>query len=158
MDLSANKFDLQYLTNPSFINQISCENTQPRISTEDLKFYKKRIFKVTKEYLRGKKRELDLDKDFEAYASSCIEYFKFIDKAEVIQEEYNSITKEQTSTIIDLSGVDICNNMMMKKKNDANPKITDHINIISTKTIKKIVFPQVRNINIKTSKFKNKTF
>jgi hypothetical protein len=158
MDLSANKFDLQYLTNPSFINQISCKNTHARISTEDLNFYKKRIFKVTKEYLRGKKRELDLDKDFEAYAFSCIEYFKFIDKAEVIQEEYNSMPSGRTSTIIDLSGVDICNNMMMKKRNDPIPKITDHINIKSTKTVKKIVLPQVRNINIKTTKFKNKTF
>jgi hypothetical protein len=154
MDYPANKFDLQFLTNPSFINQISSK-TPTRISPEDLNFYKKRIFKVTKEYLRGKKRDPDLDKDFEAYAFSCIEHFKFIDKAEIIQEEYLLMGKNPT--IIDPSGIRINNDIMMKKKKNPIPKITDHINITSTKTIKKMVLPLQRKINIKTDKFKNKS-
>ena len=101
------------LTNPSFINQISSNNVPTRISAEDLNFYKKRIFKVTKEYLRGKKRDPDLDKDFEAYAFSCIEHFKFIDKAEIIQEEYRHMG--ENPTIMDPSGVRINNDIMMKK-------------------------------------------
>ena len=155
MDSSANKFDLQFLANPSFINQISYKSTS-QMAQEDLEFYKKRIFKVTKEYLRGRKRDLDLDKDFEAYAFSCIEYFKFIDKAEIIQEEYKQMKKKQPSEI-DPSGVQIGNNIIMKKKKNPAPKITDHINIKTTRTVKKIVLPLQRQINIKTDKFKNKT-
>jgi len=154
MDSSANKFDLQFLANPSFMNQISYKSTSV-IAQEDLNFYKKRIFKVTKEYLRGGKRDFDLDKDFEAYAFSCIEYFKFIDKAEIIQEEYKQMKKKQPSEI-DPSGVHIGNNIIMKKKKNPTPKITDHINIKTTRTVKKIVLPLQRQINIKTDKFKNK--
>ena len=38
--------------------------------------------------LRGKKIETDIDKAFINYTKACIEYFKFIDKADIIQRDY----------------------------------------------------------------------
>ena len=35
-----------------------------------------------------------MDKIWEEYASACIEHFKFIDKAEVIQEDYKNFSKK----------------------------------------------------------------
>ena len=61
MDISANVYDLQFLTNPNLINKISNEK-RLGISPEDIKFYKKRIFVLTKNYLKGKKKDRDLDK------------------------------------------------------------------------------------------------
>jgi len=47
---------------------------------------------------------------------------------------------------------------MLNKKSPPAPRITDHINVKSSKikTTKKMIIPQQRNINIKTDKFKNK--
>ena len=61
MDVSANIYDLQFLTNPNLINKIT-NDKMLCISPEDIKFYKKRIFMLTKNYLKGKKRDRDLDK------------------------------------------------------------------------------------------------
>ncbi len=61
MDTSANIYDLQYLTNPNLMMRLS-NNYKSKISPVDLKFYKKRIFFLTKDYLKGKKRDKTLDK------------------------------------------------------------------------------------------------
>ena len=99
MDVSANIYDLQFLTNPNLINKIT-NDKMLCISPEDIKFYKKRIFMLTKNYLKGKKRDRDLDKIWQEYASACIAYFKFIDKAEVIQEDYKEYkTKKKNRKI-----------------------------------------------------------
>ena len=45
MDISANVYDLQFLTNPNLINKISNEK-RLGISPEDIKFYKKRNFET----------------------------------------------------------------------------------------------------------------
>lgn len=157
MDISSNIYDLQYLTNPNLMFKLSDEK-KCKISPGDLKFYKKRIFFLTKDYLKGKKKDKHLDKIWEEYASACIEHFKFIDKAEVIQEDYKNFSKKKGKTKIDKNIVKNSNELMMNKKTPPAPRITDHIKIKSTKTKtgKKLVIPKQRNINIKTDKFKNK--
>jgi hypothetical protein len=157
MDISANVYDLQFLTNPNLINKISNEK-RLGISPEDIKFYKKRIFVLTKNYLKGKKKDRDLDKIWEEYASACISHFKFIDKAEIIQEDYKEFKTKKKATKIDKNVIKNSNEFMINKKSPPAPRITDHINVKSTKikTTKKMIIPQQRNINIKTDKFKNK--
>jgi hypothetical protein len=157
MDISANVYDLQFLTNPNLINKISNEK-RLGISPEDIKFYKKRIFVLTKNYLKGKKKDRDLDKIWEEYASACIAHFKFIDKAEIIQEDYKEYKTKKKNTKIDKNVIKNSNEFMLNKKSPHAPRITDHINVKSTKikTAKKMIIPQQRNINIKTDKFKNK--
>ena len=157
MDTSANIYDLQYLTNPSLKMKLS-DAKKAKISPADLKFYKKRIFFLTKDYLKGKKKDRTLDKIWEEYALACIEYFKFIDKAEIIQEDYKNFSHKKEKTPINKDTVKNSNDFIMKKKTPPAPRITDHIKIKSTKlkTNKKMVIPKQRNINIKTDKFKNK--
>jgi hypothetical protein len=157
MDISANVYDLQFLTNPNLINKISNEK-RLGISPEDIKFYKKRIFVLTKNYLKGKKKDRDLDKIWEEYASACIAHFKFIDKAEIIQEDYKEFKTKKKTTKIDKNVIKNSNEFMLNKKSPPAPRITDHINVKSSKikTTKKMIIPQQRNINIKTDKFKNK--
>ena len=59
MDISANVYDLQFLTNPNLINKISNEK-RLGISPEDIKFYKKRIFVLTKNKMVGKQKNYHL--------------------------------------------------------------------------------------------------
>ena len=55
MDVSLNLIDLQYLTNPFEMNKIMKQKEGSFLSKKDLEFYKKRIFKQTKDMLRGEK-------------------------------------------------------------------------------------------------------
>ena len=153
MDVSANKYDLQFLTNPYLINKIST-NKKSNISPEDINFYKKRIFILTKNYLKGKSKDVDLDKIWEEYASKCIEYFKFVDKAEIIQEDYKDFSIKKNNVLIDKDVVKNSNEFMLNKKAPPAPRITDHINVKMSmiKTSKRIVIPQQRKLNIKTDK------
>ena len=41
-----------------------------------------------------KKRDKTLDKIWEEYALACIEHFKFVDKAEIIQEDYKNFSNK----------------------------------------------------------------
>jgi len=48
------------------------------------------------------------------------------------------------------------NNLMYKPKNVRHPKITDNIKIKSTKTVKPIIMPKTKKINLKDPKFREK--
>ena len=98
MDLSRNlQIDLLYLTNDRIRTRV--ENLENGINKEDLKFYRKRILQQTKNYLREGRLESVIDRAFDNYVDKLIEYYKFIDKKEIIQKEYenmkdNSVTEK----------------------------------------------------------------
>ena len=98
MDVSLNLIDLQYLTNPFEMNKIMKQKEGSFLSKKDLEFYKKRIFKLTKDMLRGEKVNTKVNKAFEHYAQVCIDHFKFMDKMELIQGELKDVKQEKTSS------------------------------------------------------------
>ena len=154
MDISLNLIDLQYLTNPTEMNKLLRNKNLSSVSMADLNFYKKRIFQLTKNMLRGKKITTKVDKAFENYARICIEHFKFIDKMEIIQKDYENITvttKETKSFNIEKS-----NSIMMKKKKPYRPKITDNIKIKTNRVVKPPIIPKQRTFNLKDPRFREK--
>ena len=90
------------------------ENLENGVNKEDLKFYRKRILQQTKNYLREGRLENSIDRAFDNYADKLIEYYKFIDKKEIIQKEYENM--EENSSI-DVKDIDILeeNKKMMKE-------------------------------------------
>jgi len=114
MDVSLNLIDLQYLTNPDQLTKLMQKKDLQQISCNDLNFYKKRIFQLTKEMLRGEKINSKVNKAFVNYAQTCIDYFKFTDKMELIQNDYKDIkppiNKKNTFNM------KTSNNMMLRKK------------------------------------------
>ena len=155
MDISLNLIDLEYLTNRSFLKNRGSK-TKVEIDTYDidLKFYRKRIFQLTKDFLTGHYVNADLKESFSNYSSSCIKYFKFIDKADTIQAVYspNENIKYTPSFITPLSA----DHLIMRSKEPAIIKIPDCMHIISTKNNKKIFLPKSLNINLKDPKFRTK--
>jgi hypothetical protein len=155
MDISMNLLDLQYLTNPTELNKITRTTDIFKLDKKEIQFYKKRIFQLTKDLLRNKKNNNKVEKAFQNYASICIEHFKFIDKMEIIQKDYENIQnndlKKETAFNIDNS-----NDLIFKKNKPKIPKITDNIKIKSTKIIKQPIIPKQRKYNLKSEKFKNK--
>lgn len=154
MDVSLNLIDLQYLTNPDKLTKLMQKKDLQQISRNDLDFYKKRIFQLTKDMLRGEKINTKVNKAFVNYAQICIDHFKFMDKMELIQNDYKDIkspvNKKNTFNMKN------SNSMMLRKKKPYRPRITDNIKIKSTRINTPPVIPKTRNFNLKDPKFREK--
>ena len=154
MDVSLNLIDLQYLTNPDKLTKLMQKKDLQQIPRNDLDFYKKRIFQSTKEMLRGEKINTKVNKAFVNYAQICIDHFKFMDKMELIQNDYKDIkspvNKKNTFNMKN------SNSMMLRKKKPYRPRITDNIKIKSTRINTPPVIPKTRNFNLKDPKFREK--
>ena len=93
MDLSGNKqIDFLYLTNPYILDKYNrtCTEKTKIVTDEDIKFYRKRILLVTKNYLRGETLTNEITGAFDSYAEQLIKHFKFIDKTDMVQKEYKN--------------------------------------------------------------------
>jgi len=148
-----NQVDLKYLTNYSYEHHF----VQPKkndVYEKDLAFYRKRIFKQTKDFLRGEKIDSVLDACFKNYAQKSIDYFRFIDKRDIIQEDYKYVKKEKPEPMGTLNMVSI--NEIMTKKLHRSLDISHLLNIKSKNTAKKIIIPKERIINLKHPSLKIK--
>ena len=154
MDVSLNLIDLQYLTNPDKLTKLMQKKDLQQISRNDLDFYKKRIFQLTKDMLRGEKINTKVNKSFVNYAQVCIDHFKFTDKMELIQNDYKDIkspvNKKNTFNMKN------SNIVMLRKKKPHRPRITDNIKIKSTRINTPPVIPKTRNFNLKDPRFREK--
>jgi len=154
MDVSLNLIDLQYLTNPDKLTKLMQKKDLQQIPRNDLDFYKKRIFQLTKEMLRGEKINTKVNKAFVNYAQICIDHFKFMDKMELIQNDYKDIKSPVNKK--NIFNMKNSNSMMLRKKKPYRPKITDNIKIKSTRINTPPVIPKTRNFNLKDPKFREK--
>ena len=154
MDVSLNLIDLQYLTNPDKLNKIMQKQNISKISQRDLEFYKKRIFQLTKDMLRGEKINTKVDKAFEHYANICIDHFQFVDKMELIQKDYKDFKSPKASNT--KFSINKTNDLMCRQKKPHRPKITDHIKIKTNRVIKPPILPKHKTYNLKDPKFREK--
>ena len=151
MDNSANYYDLLYLVNPTFLHNIE-KSKSKIVNNDDILFYKRRIFTLTKEFLNGKNCDnLELNNLFKIYARNCIEYFKFKDKSTIIQKDYLKYNKKKGTPIV--QDISFNNKILMKQPPPRIPKMTDHI-IVKNRKHKPQVIPKIRIINLKEEKYK----
>ncbi len=160
MDISLNSMNdinLQYLTNSTTLkryNRMKENNLQ--YTEEDFKFYRKRVLHLTKEMLKGNKSEnKGINASFENYVKLCIHDFKFIDKKDIIQEEYKDLEEKKSL----LKDIDIKeeNKKIMRRKSLPGPKtIETFVKVKKQKQKKKAKIPQKKKIDIKNPELKNK--
>lgn len=112
-------YDMQYLINPQRINTADEKNKQSDLLQSDLKFYRLRIFQLTKHFLQTNDTDNDLYDAFENYAKMCINYFKFQDKALTIQQDYENMSESKTKHNIKSAKTD---NTTKNAKNAKNTK------------------------------------
>jgi len=155
MDVSLNLIDLQYLTNPFEMTKIMKRKEESLLSKKDLEFYKKRIFKLTKDMLRGEKVNTKVNKAFEHYAQVCMDHFKFMDRMELIQGELKDVKSEKKSSE-ETFNIKETNTLMCRQKKPQRPKITDHIKIKTNRTTKPPIIPKQKKFNLKDPKFREK--
>lgn len=153
MDISMNMIDLEYLMNPVFAN-LHVKAEKDETFNADKEFYKKRIFKLTKDMLRDASINAEVDKAFIEYAKICINYFKFIDKSDIIQKQYGEKRKVSKKPP---ANVAIPDHLFMRKTPAIQRTIPECIPVKVTNEKKKILFlPKPHNINLRNSEFRTK--
>ena len=164
MEVSCDKLNLLYLTNQTYQNKYNkLENDKTKkseitIDDKDIEFYRKRIFQMTKELLRGKKINSDVNNSFRNFAGVCINYFQFEDAKEVYQKEYENMETNEKKPDLSFNEVEV-NKFMMKSEKPEEPKtIKDFLNVKSTYKEKrrKIPIPKRKKIDLKNEKFRTK--
>ena len=156
MDLSKNThLDLLYLTNPHFKFKYN-KKQESFLNEEDVKFYRKRILQTTKEYLRGSKLTEEINNLFEEYANMLIQHYKFIDKKELIQEDYKNLPKKKETKPKNFK-LNKENELMLKKTEIEKKTIKDFIPIVvKERKKKKMIIPKKKDYDLKNPKNRKK--
>jgi len=155
MDISLNMIDLEYLINPSFSSLCPDPKEEEEDLKSDIDFYKKRIFKLTKDLLRNTKCTTEVNRGFKEYAKICIQYFKFMDKSEIIQKQYANQKKSESKNVVPQT--EIPNHLLMRSAPAIHRTIPECMPVKVKNEKKKVIFmPQNHNINLKDPLFKIK--
>ena len=173
MDISMNEIDnitLSYFANKSQYTSIlkKTEENNDKKFINDKRFYKKRVLDMTKRLFREEETNTQLIGFFNTYVKSCVNYLKFLDKSDIIQEKYGSMTvddnQEKPVSEVDASGNNIDIENMEYKNSDylfSKPEDVKKLNL-DTFVIKTVtnppqkIIPKRENINIKTKEHKTK--
>ena len=154
MDLSKNlQLDLLYLTNDRIRSKV--RNLENGVNKEDLKFYRKRILQQTKNYLREGRLEGSIDRAFDNYVVKLMEYYKFIDKKEIIQKEYENMKGNSVKKIKEINLLEE-DKKIMKEVEPQVKTIKDFITVVVEKPKKKRIIPKIKEFNLKKDELRFK--
>ena len=155
-----NQITLDYLMNKDQYDKYVSQTKKSKSNKRDKKFYKKRIYNLTKELLLGINDNVysEVRYSFENYINSCIHYFKSLDNNDIIQENLNIIKPICSNSESDEFNFDLnaANEQYIKSLKSKENILT---NLVSRETIgekKKIILPQNRHINLKNPDLKLK--
>jgi hypothetical protein len=163
-DCLITEITLECLMNKQQYAKHLCQNTTTKKNSirKDKKFYKKRIFDLTKRLLNNEKPETmypDVGSAFDSYARVCIEYFKVLDKSDIIQEDYAGIE----DGILNNNPIDPSYNaveesmLMMRSIKITEPNALEKlVKRTRAKLEKKPIIPLQKDINLKDPNLKNK--
>jgi hypothetical protein len=154
-----NQVTLEYLVNKEYNLTIKPGNN---VNKKDKKFYRKRVFNLTKELLSNEEPSdllPDVKKAFDNYMNHCINYFKAIDCSDILQEDYrdmsmNSLLYNAADLTESTQIQDDANKLMMRSIN-IQPSTLDKF---IKRTVKKetIVLPQQKDVNLSNPELKLK--
>ena len=172
-----NEITLDCLMNKEQYNKYIAKKNLKRETIKDIKFYRKRIYYLTKEMLLSKEQTMpvlpEVKNAFDNYVKTCINYFKVIDRNDIIQEDYTEFANnlDNINESIELNKLDELNNLdenniLTVDQQDANNYLMRQIKIQKNsldsfvkKKInnpKEIILPKQKNINLKDPILKNK--
>ena len=174
MDISNNidLITLECLTNPGFYDKYNLKKNNPnKISKADRKFYKKRIINETKKMLRNDFDTPALKEIFNEYVISLVDYFKIVDKRDILQEDYKNNPpqdKEYYDNVLD-EILDICDNnlnnlnnlispdqLLFKTSNETKKITLDNFVVKHNPPKENIIYPEQKEINLKEPSLKTK--
>jgi hypothetical protein len=142
------------------------------VNKKDQKFYRRRILSLTKELLYPEEaaekptttptttttNDPNIVGLFQIYSKACIEYFKTLDKNDIIQEDYSTLTSETAK----MSPEDIktqaeIDQLFMRSIHVKEPTTLDKFVKRSTTAPKEApILPKQKDINLRDPALKNK--
>ena len=130
-----------------------------KTNLKDRKFYKKRINDLTKQLMHSEPSpSIEITKAFDNYINMSINYFKTLDKTDILQEDYANIIATELKNSTNLTSFDTANNSIMRFVKMYEPNSLEKI---IKRTITKLpepdpVLPKQKNINLKDPILRNK--
>jgi hypothetical protein len=152
---SITEYDLLYFTNGSIYKKKETQEIMDINNKDDIKFYKKRIIHLTKQLLKKEtKTTSEIEALFENYIKEVIEHFKFTDKKELMQKEYENL-KEKKKTINKDFKMMENDQLMMKDIKEKTKTISD---FAIHKNKKQFIYdpPKIKKYNLKSDDMKKK--
>ena len=148
----------KYIINKS--NNGTGSNSTSNSNRKDKKFYKKRIYDLTKQLINNEKPEgiySGIIDTFELYTKVCIEYFKTLDKTDIIQEDYNGLITDVSHnagvhTLQNAQNTEEANKLMMRLVKITEPNSLEKLvkrTMIKNVDAKPNIPPKQKEINLK---------
>lgn len=166
---SINQITLDCLVNRELYDNMIKSSEVKKGNEKEIKFYRKRIYDLVKRLLNSNKEDResatpDVNYAFSNFVKTSINYFKTIDKQDILQKDYENITEETNTnndTFVEEREEDMnkYNEYIMKKITmpEEKIKITSMDNFVIRKQTEEIMFyPQKREFNLKDESLKNK--
>jgi hypothetical protein len=157
----------KYIINKS--NNGTGSNSTSNSNRKDKKFYKKRIYDLTKQLINNEKPEgiySGIIDTFELYTKVCIEYFKTLDKTDIIQKDYNGLITDVSSnaevhldSLQNAENIEEANKLMMRLVKITEPNSLEKLvkrTMIKNVDAKPNIPPKQKEINLKDPILKNK--
>jgi hypothetical protein len=146
-----------------YLSQGQGKSNNKGINKKERKFYKRRIFDLTKQLLNNEKPEMmfpDVSSAFDSYAKVCIEYFKALDKTDIIQSDYEGIVDDTvmgSNSLTEGEQAEL-NKLLMRSIKISEPNALEKlVKRTTTKISKKPpIIPLQKDINLKDPVLKNK--
>ena len=140
-----NKVTLEYLINKEYNVAIKPDS---KIDKKDKKFYRKRVFNLTKQLLSNETPpELfpEVKYAFDNYVNHCISYFKTMDSNDILQEDYKNISNDDYASDTN-STQEEADKLMMR----SIPLKATTLDSFITRTVKKdtTIIPQQKEVDL----------
>ena len=175
------ELSLEYFLNKDAYGKYLEKNSseKQREYRKDKRFYRKRISDLTKQLLSSeaekdsqeshnlqqlKTYNKDIHMAFDVYSRVCIEYFKNLDKTDIVQEDYigllnsnSEIAKDPALNVDAINSIEQADQLLMRSIKITEPNSLEKlVKRKSTQTIKKEVLPVEKSIDLKDPKLKKK--
>jgi hypothetical protein len=165
-----NQITLECLINKEMYKKyLTSNNANTSINNKkDRKFYRKRILQLTRDILLNDpsvKVTNDIKFVFENYVNHCIQYFKMVDRVDLIQEDYYI---EDYKTVDDDDGiepvvvvgtdeiVESADKLLLRSIKINNYTLDKFVKVISTKKDDSTPLPVQKIFNLKDPNLRNK--
>ena len=155
--------DLEYLINTQAYEKYLQKNNN-KINNDlesEKKFYKKRISAMTKSLFKKNNYPQEVKDSFNNYVASCIEYFRFTDTSDIIQNDYKEIKNQNQNQNQNENknknqkDINEITKKLLKVNKKENATIENFVEIKKSKE-KEIIIPKERKINIKDEQHRKK--
>jgi hypothetical protein len=167
-----NQVTLECLMNKDTYKKYVATKKKSVVNKKDQRFYRRRILSLTKEMLYPEEANTPTPTPttttindpnivglFQMYSKACIEYFKTLDKNDIIQEDYSTLTTTETAemSVEDIKTQAEIDQLFMRSIHVKEATTLDKFVKRSTTAPKEEpILPKQKDINLRDPVLKNK--